>query len=77
MNTLSSSPLLASREYVAGQLGDLADKLEQAEAALSQSARIGGMGGLLGIPVRRGRPSDGAAFRFSASRAFSLLDQTA
>ena len=42
MNTLSSSPLLASRDYVAGQVSDLADKLEQAESGLQQHGRMGG-----------------------------------
>lgn len=34
VNTLSSSPLLANRDYVAGQISDLAEKLEQAENQL-------------------------------------------
>ncbi|KAJ4761335.1 COP9 signalosome complex subunit 5 [Rhynchospora pubera] len=40
VNTLSSSPILASRDYVAGQIFDLADKLEQAENQMA-SARYG------------------------------------
>ncbi|XP_068651848.1 COP9 signalosome complex subunit 5-like isoform X2 [Aristolochia californica] len=40
VNTLSSSPLLANREYVAGQISDLAEKLEQAENQLAHS-RLG------------------------------------
>ncbi|CAA7408199.1 unnamed protein product [Spirodela intermedia] len=35
VNTLSSSPLLGNRDYVAGQISDLAEKLEQAENQLS------------------------------------------
>ncbi|KAF6162707.1 hypothetical protein GIB67_022366 [Kingdonia uniflora] len=31
VNTLSSSPLVGNRDYVAGQISDLAEKLEQAE----------------------------------------------
>eukprot|EP00850_Spirogloea_muscicola_P011001 SM000066S20476 [mRNA] locus=s66:582301:584588:- [translate_table: standard] len=42
VNTLSSSPLLGSRDYVAGQISDLAEKLEQAESHLGHSSRIGG-----------------------------------
>jgi COP9 signalosome complex subunit 5 len=42
VNTLSSSPLLANRDYVAGQVSDLAEKLEQAETQLAHSGRIGG-----------------------------------
>lgn len=37
VNTLSSSPLLANREYVAGQISDLAEKLEQAENQLTHT----------------------------------------
>lgn len=42
VNTLSSNPLLTNREYTAGQISDLAEKLEQAETALSHSGRMGG-----------------------------------
>eukprot|EP00271_Cylindrocystis_brebissonii_P011503 TRINITY_DN29344_c0_g1_i1.p1 TRINITY_DN29344_c0_g1~~TRINITY_DN29344_c0_g1_i1.p1 ORF type:complete len:375 (-),score=63.42 TRINITY_DN29344_c0_g1_i1:327-1451(-) len=41
VNTLSSSPLLGNREYVAGQIFDLAEKLDQAETALLHSGRVG------------------------------------
>ncbi|VFQ72486.1 unnamed protein product [Cuscuta campestris] len=37
VNTLSSSPLLGNGDYVAGQISDLAEKLEQAENQLSHS----------------------------------------
>ncbi|XP_047325805.1 COP9 signalosome complex subunit 5b-like [Impatiens glandulifera] len=37
VNTLSSSPLLGNGDYVAGQMSDLAEKLEQAENHLSHS----------------------------------------
>ncbi|KAM0939128.1 putative proteasome endopeptidase complex [Dioscorea sansibarensis] len=40
VNTLSSSPLLANRDYVAGQISDLAEKLEQAENQLAHT-RLG------------------------------------
>ncbi|KAH9303986.1 hypothetical protein KI387_008390 [Taxus chinensis] len=40
VNTLSSSPLLGNRDYVAGQISDLAEKLEQAESQLAHS-RVG------------------------------------
>eukprot|EP01116_Phalansterium_solitarium_P022691 TRINITY_DN7585_c0_g1_i1.p1 TRINITY_DN7585_c0_g1~~TRINITY_DN7585_c0_g1_i1.p1 ORF type:complete len:350 (-),score=121.35 TRINITY_DN7585_c0_g1_i1:113-1162(-) len=44
LNTLSSNPLLANREYNAGQMGDLAEKLEQAEQGLGHGShsRFGG-----------------------------------
>ncbi|KAG2320965.1 hypothetical protein Bca52824_014178 [Brassica carinata] len=37
VNTLSSSPLLGNGDYVAGQISDLAEKLDQAESQLVQS----------------------------------------
>ncbi|ERN07349.1 COP9 signalosome complex subunit 5b [Amborella trichopoda] len=49
VNTLSSSPLLANRDYVAGQISDLAEKLEQAENHLSHSR----MGSFLVPPLRK------------------------
>ncbi len=42
VNTLSSSSLLSNREYTAGQVLDLADKLEHAEGLLSHTSHIGG-----------------------------------
>ncbi|CAH8355015.1 unnamed protein product [Eruca vesicaria subsp. sativa] len=42
VNTLSSSPLLGNGDYVAGQISDLAEKLEQAESQLAHS-RFGGV----------------------------------
>eukprot|EP00245_Coleochaete_scutata_P007791 TRINITY_DN23561_c0_g1_i1.p1 TRINITY_DN23561_c0_g1~~TRINITY_DN23561_c0_g1_i1.p1 ORF type:complete len:389 (+),score=83.32 TRINITY_DN23561_c0_g1_i1:61-1167(+) len=41
VNTLSSSPLLGNRDYIAGQISDLAEKLEQAESQLAHSGKIG------------------------------------
>ncbi|XP_039065442.1 COP9 signalosome complex subunit 5a-like isoform X2 [Hibiscus syriacus] len=43
VNTLSSSPILANGDYVAGQISDLAEKLEQAENQLAHS-RISPLG---------------------------------
>jgi len=42
VSTLSSNVLLANRDYTAGQIGDLAEKLEQAETQLAHSGRMGG-----------------------------------
>ncbi|RUS20143.1 JAB1/Mov34/MPN/PAD-1 ubiquitin protease-domain-containing protein [Endogone sp. FLAS-F59071] len=42
VNTLSQSPLLTNREYAAFQMADLAEKLEQADSALSQNGRAPG-----------------------------------
>jgi len=42
VNTLSSNPALTNRDYTAGQISDLSEKLEQAETQLSHSGRMGG-----------------------------------
>lgn len=42
VNTLSSSLLLANRDYITNQITDLADKLEQAETQLQHPGRAGG-----------------------------------
>jgi len=42
VSTLSSNALLTNRNYTAGQITDLAEKLEQAETQLSHSGRMGG-----------------------------------
>jgi len=39
VNTLSSSPLFANRDYISGAISDLSEKLEQAETQLSHSGR--------------------------------------
>jgi len=41
VNTLSSNPLLSNRGYTAGQISDLAEKLESAETQLAHSGRMG------------------------------------
>jgi COP9 signalosome complex subunit 5 len=41
VNTLSSNPLVSNRDYTAGQIFDLAEKLEQADSHLGHS-RMGG-----------------------------------
>lgn len=42
VNTLSSSPLIGNREFVSGQIADLAEKLEQAEGQVAHTSRMGG-----------------------------------
>jgi len=42
VNTLSSNTLLSNRDYTAGQISDLSEKLEQAETHLTHSGRMGG-----------------------------------
>ncbi|KAF7113441.1 hypothetical protein RHSIM_RhsimUnG0126200 [Rhododendron simsii] len=49
VNTLSSSPLLGNKDYVAGQISDLAEKLEQAENQLAHSR----FGPLIAPPQRK------------------------
>ncbi|KXZ43921.1 hypothetical protein GPECTOR_77g19 [Gonium pectorale] len=41
VSTLSASPLLANRDFAAGQTADVAEKLEQAEAGLTHGGRMG------------------------------------
>lgn len=41
VNTLSSSPMFANRDYIAGSINDLSEKLEQAETQLAHSGRVG------------------------------------
>ncbi|GAM27607.1 hypothetical protein SAMD00019534_107830 [Acytostelium subglobosum LB1] len=47
VNTLSSSPIFANRDYITGQIGDLSEKLEAAEAQVinSKSTLLFGGGG--------------------------------
>jgi len=42
VNTLSSSPIFTNRDYIAGAINDLSEKLEQAETQLAHSGRMGG-----------------------------------
>jgi len=41
VSTLSQSPVVTNRAYTAGQISDLAEKLEQAETGLAHSGRMG------------------------------------
>jgi len=43
VSTLSSSPILTNRDFIAGQLSDLAQKLEQADSQLGHGGRMSGM----------------------------------
>lgn len=53
VNTLSSSPLQTNRSFIAGQISDLAEKMEHAESQTPHLGRIiGGMG-----PTRRNEES--------------------
>lgn len=42
VNTLSSNPLVTNRDYFAAAVGDVSEKLEQAETQLQHSGRMGG-----------------------------------
>jgi len=42
VNTLASNPLLSNRDYFAAAIGDVSEKLEQAETQLQHSGRMGG-----------------------------------
>lgn len=52
--TLSSSPLLATRELVTGQLQDVTRKLEAAESQAGASARVGKF--LMPTDKKKGKP---------------------
>jgi len=43
VNTLSSNPLLSNRDYFAAAIGDVSEKIEQAETQLQHSGRMGGL----------------------------------
>ena len=70
VNTLASSPLLSNRDFIAGQLTDLAEKLEQADGALSHS---GAVGGFL-LPSDRKR-EDGQLLKISRDAAKAAVEQ--
>jgi COP9 signalosome complex subunit 5 len=85
VNTLSSSPLVGNRAFVAGQVADLADKLEQADAAAHHGGGGGGMsGGLGGGRGRRagggggagGGAEDGPLAKVTRDAAVATLEQT-
>lgn len=56
VNTLSSCPLVSNREFVGGQVADLASKLEAVDAAAAQhgGGGLGGRGGLGGGGAKGG-----------------------
>ena len=57
VHTLSSSPLTTNRGFVAGQLSDVAAKLEQAGESAASVASGGGMGAQRGVLARKGAES--------------------
>ncbi|KAJ9517658.1 hypothetical protein QJQ45_025133 [Haematococcus lacustris] len=54
VSTLSASPLLNNREFAAGQISDIAEKLEQAEQSLSGASRFSRMGMGVGDKGKKG-----------------------
>lgn len=40
VNTLSSSPLIANRDFISGQISDIAEKIEQAENQVRDQIRL-------------------------------------
>ncbi|GMH06930.1 hypothetical protein Nepgr_008770 [Nepenthes gracilis] len=78
VNTLSSSPLLGSGDYVAGQISDLAEKIEQAENQLAHSR----LGPLLLTPSQRKKEEDPPlakitrdSAKITVERAHGLMSQ--
>ena len=43
VNTLSSSPMLTNRDFIVGQISDLADKMEHAGTQVAHVGRISGL----------------------------------
>ncbi|KAJ3284326.1 COP9 signalosome complex subunit 5 [Borealophlyctis nickersoniae] len=77
VNTLSSSSLLTNREYTVRQISDLAEKIDQADATLSQSGRV-----MWGSGQDKKKMEDGAlsklardSSRISAEAAHGLMSQ--
>lgn len=71
VNTLSSSPLLGNRDYVAGQISDLAEKLEQAESQLAHSGRIGAFF----VPAQRKREEDSQLAKITRDSSRITVEQ--
>jgi len=74
VHTLSSSPMALNRAFVAGQLSDVADKLEAAEA----SAHQGGGAGVLGARsvLARKKGEDSALGKVAKDAEKATLEQT-
>jgi len=76
VNTLSSSPILANKEYTARQIQDLSNKLDQVEGQLAHSGRMGGFM----FPEKKKEESQLAkitkdAVRTSTEQAHGLMSQ--
>jgi hypothetical protein len=41
VNTLSASPLISNRDFAAGCISDIAEKLEQAESSIGPGVKMG------------------------------------
>ncbi|RZC71115.1 hypothetical protein C5167_034327 [Papaver somniferum] len=70
VNTLSSSPLLGNRDYVAGQISDLAEKLEQAETQLHSR-----MGSFLMPQHRKKEPEDSQLSKITRDSSKITVEQ--
>ncbi|KAM6561550.1 COP9 signalosome complex subunit 5b isoform X1 [Cannabis sativa] len=71
VNTLSSSPLLGNGDYVAGQISDLAEKLEQAENQLSHSR----FGPLIAPPQRKKEQEESQLAKITRDSAKITVEQ--
>ncbi|KAK4792007.1 hypothetical protein SAY86_022442 [Trapa natans] len=70
VNTLSSSPLLGNGDYIAGQMSDLAEKLEQAENQLAHSRF-----GPLMAPTHRKKDDDSQLAKITRDSAKITVEQ--
>ncbi|CAL9098036.1 unnamed protein product [Musa textilis] len=71
VNTLSSSPLLGNRDYVAGQISDLAEKLEQAENQLAHTR----MGSFLLPSQRKKEPEESQLAKITRDSSKITVEQ--
>ncbi|GIL42017.1 hypothetical protein Vafri_83 [Volvox africanus] len=60
VNTLSASPLISNRDFAAGQVSDVAEKLEQAESGLTQGGRLSRYVPAAAVEKKKGSGSGGS-----------------
>mmetsp|Transcript_31627 Transcript_31627/g.78395 ORF Transcript_31627/g.78395 Transcript_31627/m.78395 type:complete len:352 (-) Transcript_31627:83-1138(-) len=74
VNTLSSSPLHTNRNFIAGQISDLADKMEQAETQVAHVGRIGGLA--IGGGAAAKQSEESVLVRIACDSAKVTVEQT-
>jgi COP9 signalosome complex subunit 5 len=74
VNTLSTSPLLTNRNFIAGQVTDLAEKLENIDTQSSQVGRIGSL--LIGGSATSKKADDHKVARVAYDSTKVTVEQT-